>query len=144
MLFARSESSIYSGLMEPWSDNFGSPYSRIYITDRAWRTPQAGALYDFFDFFSKPEYFKGTIAHELTHAAVWFHPELIDWWLAAKEEQGVDWGKSNWRLGLFYAWKYYDKYKDNPELYRMFVEGELFAMAVSALMYDPTWGKTID
>ncbi len=145
ILFIRSDSSKYSGLSEPWSDNYGNPYGRIYIADQAWISPPAAALYDIFDvLFKKPERFKGTIAHELTHAAVWFHPELLEWWLAAKEAQGIDWGTRNWRLGLLYAWGYYDELRDDPELYQTSVEGELFAMAVSALMYDPTWGKSIE
>lgn len=108
------------------------------------RTHEAdwAGLLDIFDsLFRKPEYFQGTIAHELTHAATRFHPELLDWWEEAKSNADLDLKPGDWRLGWMYDWSYYDDYKDDPILYDELVEGELFAMAIAALMYDPWWNQ---
>ena len=102
IIFMRKEKARWSGLMESRIED-GIRTSKIWISNFAWRTPPAGGLLDFFDsLFSKPEYFQGTIAHELTHAAVWFHPELLDWWKAEKEALGLNLKPRDWRLGLLY------------------------------------------
>jgi hypothetical protein len=80
-----------------------------------------------------------TNAHELTHAAVWFHPELLEWWADALEDAGESLEPGDWRVGYRYDWSVYEGLQDNPELYEQTVQGELLAMTVSALMYDPWW-----
>jgi 8-oxo-dGTP pyrophosphatase MutT (NUDIX family) len=70
---------------------------------------------------------------------VWFHPELLDWWREAQEEAGIRLGEGNWMVGFLYRWSYYDEFEANPELYDDLVQGELFALTVGAVMYDPIW-----
>jgi len=123
----------------------GTLTSKIWISNKAWRTPPSVNLLDLFDWlFRKPEYFQGILAHELTHAAIWFHPELLDWWKVEKEAQGLNLGPRDWRLGLFYDWSFYDEFKEDPERYEKMIEGELFAMSIAALMYDPWLNKEIE
>lgn len=137
----RTHSNEYAGLAVTHSDNFGDPVSEIRISDHAWRTPPGKGILDIFDaLFPKGDYFKGIIAHELTHVAVFFHPELMDWWLAAQQAEGESLGTGDWRLGLYYDWSYYADIRDDPELYERYVQGEMFAMMVAAVMYDPWLG----
>jgi hypothetical protein len=138
----RTTSQDYAGMAVARSDNYGNPYFEIRISDLAYKAPPAMGLLDFFDLLiSKPEHFQGTIAHELTHLATRFHPELLDWWIEGKEASGVELGRGNWRLGLFYDWGTYDELENDAELYYMRVEEEQFAMATSALMYEPSWAR---
>jgi len=139
--FIRTEGERYSGLHAGLWEGGTSQVSEIRISGRAWITPPAAGLVDIFDFpLRKSNQFQGTIAHELTHAAVWFHPELLDWWRAAQQEAGISLGERNWMIGFLYRWSYYDEFEANPELYDDLVQGELFALAVAALMYGPIWG----
>ena len=142
--FIRTQGEEWQGLMRPgWSD--GQPTSEIWIDSDAWRAPPAAGLLDFFDpLFRRPEYFQGIIAHELTHAAVRFHPGLLDLWIEAQEAAGVDLEPGDWRVGLLYVWSYYDEFQDDPALYEELTEGELFAMTIAALMYDPWLSQGID
>ena len=48
----------------------------------------------------------------------------------------------DWRLGLLYDWSVYDGFKEDPEVYERLIEGEFFAMAIAASMYDP-WLKKV-
>ena len=76
-------------------DEEGDLYVEIHIADLAWRASPANGLLDFFDpLFPKDDYFQGTLAHELTHAAIAFHPELLDWWIEQKASAGLDWGNA--------------------------------------------------
>jgi hypothetical protein len=139
--FIRMDDEPYSGLHAGLWEDGTSKVSEIRISDRAWTTPPAAGLPDILDFpFRKTNQFQGTIAHELTHAAVWFHPELLDWWREAQQEAGISLGEGNWMIGFLYRWSYYDEFEANPELYDDLVQGELFALAVGAVMYDPIWG----
>jgi hypothetical protein len=141
--FVRTDDARWSGLHRSEFED-GERKSQIWISDFAWRTPPAAGLLDFFDsLFRKPEYFQGTIAHELTHAAVWFHPDLLDWWKLEKEAQGLDLEPRDWRLGLLYNWSVYDEFKEDPEVYERLIEGEFFAMTIAALMYDPWLKKEV-
>ena len=138
--FIRTDDEGYSGLHAGLWEGGTSKISEIRISDRAWTTPPAAGLADILDFpFRKSSQFQGTIAHELTHAAVWFHPELLDWWREAQEEAGIRLGEGNWMVGFLYRWSYYDEFEANPELYDDLVQGELFALTVGAVMYDPIW-----
>ena len=142
VVFVRDRRASYAGQARSRFDEEGDLYVEIHIADLAWRASSANGLLDFFDpLFPKDDYFQGTLAHELTHAAIAFHPELLDWWIEQKASAGLDWGLRNWRLGLLYSWGYYDDWRDFPEVYERLVEAELFSMAVASLMYDPWWGK---
>jgi RHS repeat-associated protein len=126
----------YAGLHTGLVDETGKS-STIRIADDAWYTPPAMGLYDLFDVFAKRDYFQGTVAHELTHAAVWSHPELLDRWVEL-----TDIGTHNLFVGLFYDWSNYDDLREeNEDAWREAVQEELFAMTVSALMYDPWWNQ---
>jgi hypothetical protein len=134
---ARREDADWAGLAAG-SVQDGIKKSEIWISDSAWRTPPALGILDIFDtLFRKPDYFQGTIAHELTHAAVWFHPELLDWWINEKGGHGLGIERGNLLIGWMYNWSAYDEYRDDPETYERLIEGELFAMTVASLMYDP-------
>jgi hypothetical protein len=136
----RSTSDEYAGIAISRSDNRGNPYHEIQITDRAWRTPPALGVLDAFDILRKePEHFQGTIAHELTHLAVSFHPELLDWWIEEAEAQSLDLRQRDWRLGFAYDWERYEDYENDTEFYVRRVHEEQFAMVVSGLMYEDSW-----
>lgn len=129
-----------AGMTYPMSDSLGNPSGEIHITDRAWKSPPALGVLDAFDILrKKPEHFQGTLAHELTHLAGFFHPELIDWWIEQKEAFGLDLGLRDWRLGFGYDWSWYAEYKDNTQFYERRIQEEQFAMAVSGLMYEDSW-----
>jgi len=141
VLIIRTSEADWSGLMAPTNIE-GHAASEVWLSDHAWRTPPAAGLFDIFDtLFRKEAYFQGTFAHELTHAAVRFHPELLDAWEEAKAASGVELEAGDWRVGWMYDWSVYDEFQDDPELYADFVEGELFALTVAALMYDPWWNQ---
>jgi hypothetical protein len=141
IIFVRIERAQWSGLTQSGIED-GIRTSKIWISNLAWRTPPAAGFLDIFDsLFKKPAFFQGTIAHELTHSAVWFHPDLLQWWMTEKENYGLQLKKGDWRLGWLYDWSVYDEYRDNPVLYEKLIEGEFFAMAIAALMYDPIWQK---
>jgi len=140
MMFIRTDDESYAGLHAGLWEGGTSKVSEIRVSDRAWTTPPAASLLDILDLpFRKNNQFQGTIAHELTHAAVWFQPELLDWWREAQVEAGISLGEGNWMVGLLYRWSYYDQYEGDPELYDDLVQGELFALTVGAVMYDPIW-----
>ena len=129
--FIRTDGEGYSGLHTGLWEGGTSQVSEIRISDRAWISPPAAGLADIFDFpFHKSNNYQGTIAHELTHAAVWFHPELLDWWKEVQHEVGVDLGERHWMVGFLYRWSYYDETADSPEKYEDLVQGELLALAV--------------
>jgi hypothetical protein len=145
LLFIRTEDADWSGLMEPRRQD-GEHAASIWIADSAWRSPPAHSAVDIFDYlFRKDTHFQSTIAHELTHAATWFHPTLHFWWHDAKgafeEAYGVPLDKGDWRLGFFYDWSVYDEYRDDEVLYQQLIDGELFAMTVASIMYDPWWNQ---
>ena len=55
-------------------DEEGDLYVEIHIADLAWRASPANGLLNFFDpLFAKDDYFQGTLAPELTHAAIAIH-----------------------------------------------------------------------
>jgi len=142
LVFVRDRRASYAGQARSRFDQEGDLYVEIHVSDWAWRAAPAKGLLDFFDpLFRKDDYFQASLAHELTHAALAFHPELLDWWIEQKASAGVEWGMRNWRLGLLYSWGYYDDWRDSPELHERLVEAELFSMAVASLMYDPSWAK---
>jgi RHS repeat-associated protein len=124
----------WGGLTRKFSFEDGEKYSLIGIANEAWTTPPAMGIHDLFDIVSTSDHFQGTIAHELTHAAVWFNPWLLDSWI-----ENSDVGKGDLRLGLLYDWSIYDDFQDDEELYESLIQGELFAMATSALLYDRWW-----
>src|SRR3990172_53417 len=139
ILMIRTDSDDFAGLTINWSVD-GVLSSDVRISDGAWRSSPAMGFLDLFDsLFDTDSHFQGTIAHELTHAAVWFHPELLEWWIDAQEAAGESIEPGDWRIGYRYDWSVYEQLEDNPELYELTVQGELFAMTVSALMYDPWW-----
>jgi len=140
IVFVRMDDEPYAGLHAGLWEGGTSKVSEIRISDRAWTTPPAASLLDILDLpIRKNNQFQGTLAHELTHAAVWFQPELLDWWREAQVEAGISLGEGNWMVGLLYRWSYYDQYEGDPELYDDLVQGELFALTVGAVMYDPIW-----
>jgi hypothetical protein len=94
----RTHSNDHAGLAVTHSDNFGNPISEVRISDHAWRTPPGLAILDLLDgLFSRPNHFKGTIAHELTHVAAFFHPELLEWFLEAQQAEGESLGTGTGR-----------------------------------------------
>lgn len=138
--FVRMREGDYSGLHVGLWEGGVNKLSQIKIYDRAWITPPAAGAADMFDFpFRKRNNFQGTIAHELTHAAMWFHPELLDWWKDAQEQIGIEIGQGNLMIGFLYHWRHYNQFKDDPEMYDDLVQAELFALAIGAAMYDPIW-----
>jgi hypothetical protein len=142
--FVRTEEAEWQGLMVPDRSD-GQPTSEIWIDDDAWRAPPAAGLVDFFDvLFRRPEHFQGVIAHELAHAAMWFHPDLLDRWIDAQNAAGIDLEPGDWRVGFLYDWSFYEEYEDDPALYEELTEAELFAMTIAALMYDPLWNQGTD
>jgi hypothetical protein len=143
--FIRAEDASWAGLMDPGIQE-GILSAEIWIADSAWRMPPAQSAVDLFDYlFRKNTHFQSSIAHELTHAATWFHPELRAWWRNAKqafeEAYGKPLQKGDWRLGFFYGWSIYDEFRDDEELYQRLIEDELFAMTVASIMYDPWWNQ---
>ncbi|MEW6569304.1 MAG: hypothetical protein AB1449_14310 [Chloroflexota bacterium] len=125
-----------------WADDPGwaadQPTSEIWIDESAWHAPPALGLLDTFDIlFRRAGHFQGTLAHELTHAAVWFHPDLLERWVDAQDATGQDLEMGDWRLGFWYNWNVYEEYEDDAAIYDNLVEGELFAMTIAAIMYDP-------
>ena len=75
IMFVRAERGRWAGLERSGIED-GVRTSQIWISDAEWRSPPAASLFDIFDrLVKKPAFFQGTIAHELTHSAVWFHPE---------------------------------------------------------------------
>ena len=143
--FIRAEDAPWAGLMDPEIQE-GIRSAEIWIEDSAWRTPPTHSAVDSFDYlFRKGTNYQSTIAHELTHAASWFHPELHECWLDAKqafeEAYGKPLQKREWRLGFFYDRSVYDEFRDNEELYQRLIENELFAMTVASIMYDPWWNQ---
>jgi len=135
--FVRDEGEEWHGLMIPGQSD-GQPTSEIRIDDSAWHNPPAMGLLDTFDvLFRRAAHFQGVLAHELAHAATGFHPELLERWSNAQNATGEDLEQGDWRLGFWYNWHVYDEYEDHPELYDELIEGELFAMTIAALMYDP-------
>lgn len=139
--FVMTEDADWSGSMDRGIQE-GILTADIWISDTAWRTPPAAGLFDIFDpLFRKSKYFQSTLAHELTHAANWFHPELLNWWINEKESAGFKLEPGDWRLGWMYDWSVYDEFRDDPEVYERIIEEELFAMSVASLMYDPWWNQ---
>jgi len=135
--FVRDEREPWHGQMIPHRTD-GQPTSEIRVDDSAWHTPPGMGLLDTLDpLFRRSAHFQGVLAHELAHAAVWFHPELLEWWIEAQDASGHDLERGGWRLGLWYNWRVYEECEDDPALYEELVEGELFAMTIAALMYDP-------
>jgi len=59
-----------------------------------------------------------------------------------KKAQGLNLEPRDWRSGLLYDWSVYDGFKEDPEVYERLIEGEFFAMAIAASMYDP-WLKKV-
>ena len=49
--------------------------------------------------------------------------------------------RGDWRLGWLYNWGANNEYRDGPEPYAELIQGDMFAMAVAALMYDPWLGR---
>ncbi|MCI0893123.1 MAG: hypothetical protein J4N65_11290 [Chloroflexi bacterium] len=142
LIFIRTAHDNYAGLTAQYAEG-DDKTAQIQISDHAWRTSPAVGIQDAFDrFFPKADYFKSVVAHELTHAATWFYPELLDWWIA---ERGTDDGgvPGNLFIGRFYTWDQFDGIED-PEVYRRAVETEFFAIVVATLMYDPWWGQALD
>ena len=139
ILMIRTESENFAGLTINWA--IGDVRSSdVRISDAAWRSSPALGFFDLFDpLFETEDHLQGTIAHELTHAAVWFHPELLEWWLDAQEAAGESLEPGDWRVGYRYEWSVYEQLEDDPELYQQTAQGELFAMTIAALMYDPWW-----
>jgi len=99
MLLIRTHSENYAGLTTHWE--IGDVRSSdVRISDAAWRSSPAMGLFDLLDsLFETEEHFQGTIAHVLTHAAVWFHPELLEWWIQAQEAGGESLEPGDWRVG---------------------------------------------
>ncbi|HLB64009.1 MAG TPA: hypothetical protein VJJ46_04155 [Anaerolineales bacterium] len=105
LTMVRTDDDEHSGLFRPGVDETGARTGEVWIYDPAWRTSPAASLLDMFDyFFPRPEYFQGTIAHELTHAAGWLHPELLEAWVAAAATQGEHFQPGDWRLGWLCSW----------------------------------------
>jgi len=136
LTFIRTKETNYAGLTDPGWGPSGEKQAKISISDDAWYTPVALGLIDGMNEFWTTDHFQGTIAHELTHAVTWFHPEKLDRWMEVS-----DLDKGDWRLGYHYAWSTYDKYKNDPVLYKRLIQGEFFAMMVAALSYEPWWGQ---
>jgi hypothetical protein len=139
----RTESDEYAGLHSPLRNEDGSIFrSDIRLSDKAWTTSPSLGIQDTFDWGRDDNFFKGTLAHELTHAAVFFHPEIMDHYRDVMPTLGVwGWLATNVYSGLNYDWSYYDQYKDDPVTYALLVDGEHIAMAVAATMYDDWFGR---
>ena len=136
LTFIRTKETDYAGLTNMGTDQSGRKWAKISISDDAWYAPVAKGIIDSMNEFWTTDHFQGTIAHELTHAVTWFHPEKLDRWMEVS-----DFDKGDWRLGYSYDWSVYDQYKNDPVRYKRIIQGELFAMMVSALAYEPWWGQ---
>ncbi len=140
--FIRTHNDDYAGLHTGYERSTdGYRYSEIRISDSAWTTEPGMGMQDAFDFGSSDNNFKSTIVHELTHAAVWFHPELMDAYRETRKSLGAG---NNFLIrlttGIDYDWSTYDKYKDDQLKYALLVDGEYMAMGVAASMYDDWFG----
>jgi hypothetical protein len=145
LTFVRTDSDDYAGLHTGSVDSKGIKHSEIRLSNGAWTTPPALGIQDSFEIglpFKKTDYFKGTIAHELTHTAVFNNPKIYDNYESALSStlSGTDIWISRTFTGKYYDWSIYDKYKNDPLLYERLIEGEWLAMAVSASMYDGWFG----
>jgi hypothetical protein len=139
----RAESDEWAGLHTPYVYEDGTiAYSEIRLSDAAWTTSPSLGIQDTFDWGRDDNFFKGTLAHELTHAAVLAHPEIMDNYRRVLPTLGF-WGKiaTNVYSGLNYDWSYYNKYKNDPVKYALLVDGEHIAMVVASSMYDDWFGR---
>lgn len=123
----------------------------ITIGDNAWYTPPGLNISDWPELklweltgvkFAGDDKFQGTVAHELTHAATFFHPELLDRFIEQNNNLLNDnnlftWPflRYNFQLGRYYGWDGIDPNDERA------IQSEVFAMMVSGLMYDSwyTW-----
>ncbi len=127
--FIRTESKDYGGQYTP---NTGE----IRISDLAWTTPTLMGIQDIFNLFPSSNKFQGTIAHELTHAAQYTHPELRDKYQEeiARLSQ-FDRFLINLSVGVLYDWSIYKEYEEQPDLYNQLKQDEYMAMIVAGAVY---------
>jgi hypothetical protein len=125
-----------AGLERGGIDVNGLVVSNIVMYDSAWHTAPDHGIWGLiwlpFIFKNKIN-FEGTLTHELTHAVVEFHPEVLDRWIEL-----TDYSKCNIWIGIGYDWTYYSDLKGS-EAYELAIQNELFAITVESLGYDPFW-----
>jgi hypothetical protein len=142
LTFVRTESEEYAGLYTPQVNDDGTKAGEIRLSDKAWMAPPMMGIQDTFDLFPNSANFQGTIAHEFTHAAIWFHPEIRDSFKEARNNFNfIENLAMNLFVGVWYNWGYYDEFKGQPELYEQLVSDEYLALIVSGMAYDAWFGN---
>jgi len=140
--FMRTNTDEYNGLHQGYLNKAdGSKFSVIHITDGAW-TSEPGKRFPNYFGIKEDNNFKGVIAHELTHAAVWFHPELMDKYRDTIDTlDPISSFLATNVIGWTYNFSYYDEYESDPVQHAFFVDGEMLAMSVASSMYDDWYGS---
>lgn len=139
---SRDQSEEYGGIAHLYQSG-DERYCTITISDQSYTITPTLSFFDQFDLGSaQDDNYQGVLAHELTHAAVWAHPELLDQWQTALDDRGITLQPGNWFVGYFYNWGYYDHYRSDSEYYQDRISEEMFAMTTAGLMYESWWGQT--
>ncbi|MBN1667552.1 MAG: hypothetical protein JW862_10705, partial [Anaerolineales bacterium] len=118
----------------------GQKRSEIWLSDAAWTVPPLAGIHDRADLFPNAANFQATIAHELTHAATWFHPENIPAMEQALHNLSP---VQSFLLEKFvYYWYPFERVYDtsNPDRYQQRVLEEILALLVGGMLYDPWLG----
>jgi RHS repeat-associated protein len=138
--FIRTNSDEYSGLHTAGSSG-GIKTSEIRLSNGAWTINPLLGIQDTFDVFSSEFNFQATIAHELTHAAEWFHPEIVNEFEDIYNNLG-GFQKTVFELGVGfnYDWSFYEQYNLTSDELNTIKMKEYLAMSIAGMMYDNIFG----
>ena len=117
-------------------------HADIRISSGAWFAEPLWAFRDVFTHEASVNNFKGTIAHELTHAVGYFHPENITRFSANLQALSpFDKLQFYFYVGHLYPFEVYEsEFESDPDTLAYLKTQEYFAMMISGFMYDRKLG----